>query len=199
MERCYPRSSPMSLHPRTSYHIPEETARVAKACLPQEHPYLRLSDVLGPIFQDDDFAALFPTRGQPAVAPGRLALISLLQFAENLSDRQAAHAVRSRIDWKYLLGLELTDAGCDHTVLSEFRTRLMQHDAATQLFEVVLRQCQALGLLKAYGRQRTDSTHVLAAISALNRLELVGEAMRAALHRLVEAAPAWLRVQMPQE
>ena len=189
----------MSLHPRTSYHIPEETSRVAKACFPQGHPYLRLSDALGPIFQDDDFAVLFPTRGQPAAAPGRLALISLLQFAENLLDRQAAHAVRSRIDWKYLLGLELTDTGCDHTVLSEFRTRLVQHDAVTQLFEALLRQFQALGLLKAHGRQRTDSTHVLAAVSALNRVELVGEAMRAALHSLVEAAPVWLRGQMPPE
>lgn len=146
-----------------------------------------------------DVAALFPTRGQPAAAPGRLALISLLQFAENLSDRQAAHAVRSRIDWKYLLGLALTDAGCDHTVLSEFRTRLMQHDAVTQLFEALPHQFQALGLLKARGRQRTDSTHVLAAVSALNRVELVGEAMRAALNRLAEAAPMWLRVQMPPE
>jgi transposase len=189
----------MSLHPRTSYHIPEETARVAKACLPQDHPYLRLADALGPIFQDHDFTALFPTRGQPAIAPGRLALISLLQFAENLSDRQAVHAVRSRIDWKYLLGLELTDAGCDHTVLSEFRTRLVQHDAVTQLFEALLRQFQALGLLKARGRQRTDSTHVLAAVSALNRVELVGEAMRAALNSLAEAAPVWLRGHIPPE
>jgi transposase len=172
---------------------------VATACLPQSHPYLRLSDALGPIFQDHDFAALFPTRGQPAAAPGRLALISLLQFAENLSDRQAAHAVRSRIDWKYLLGLELTDTGCDHTVLSAFRTRLVQHNAVTQLFEVLLRQFQALGLLKARGRPRTDATHVPAAISALNRLELVGEAMRAALNSLAAAAPVWLRVHMLPE
>ena len=189
----------MSLHPRTSYHIPPAPARVATACLPPGHPSLRLAEVLGSVFQDHDFAALFPTRGQPAAAPGRLALISLLQFGENLSDRQAAHAVRTRIDWKYLLGLELTDTGCDHTVLSEFRTRLVQHEAVTQWFDALLQQFQALGLLKTRGRQRTDSTHVLAAISALNRLELVGEAMRAALHSLAEAAPVWLRVQMPPE
>ena len=92
-----------------------------------------------------------------------------------------------------------TFVGCDHTVLSEFRTRLVQHDAVTQLFDVLLQQFQGLGLLKARGRQRSDSTHVLAAISALNRLELVGEAMRAVLHSLAEAAPVWLRVQMPPE
>ena len=102
--------------------------------------------------------------------------------------------MRSRIDWKYLLGLALTDSGCDHTVLSAFRSRLVQHDAVTQLFESLLHQFQALGLLKARGRQRTDSTHVLAAISAFNRLELVGEAMRAALNSLAEAVPVWLRM-----
>ena len=189
----------MSLPPRTRYDSPEETARVANACLPHAHPSWRLSDALGPILQDHDCAALFPTRGQPAVAPGRLALISLLQFAENLSDRQAAQAVRSRIAWKYLLGLELPDTGCDHTGLSELRPRLVQHDAVTQLCESLLHQLQALGLLQARGRQRTDSTQVLAAISAFKRLELVGEAMRAALHSLAEAAPVWLRMPMPPE
>jgi transposase len=125
--------------------------------------------------------------------------LTYLQFAEDLSDRQAANAVRSRIDWKYLLGLELTDPGVDHTVLSQFRTRLVYHDAVTQLFEVLLQQFQALGLLKAHGRQRTDTTHVLAAISTLNRLELVGEALHAALNRLAVVAPEWLRGQMQAE
>jgi transposase len=108
----------MSLHPRTQYAVPAETARVAKACFPQGHPYLRLSDELGTLFCDQDFADLFPTRGQPAVAPGRLALVTLLPCAEHLPDRQAADAVRSRIDWKYLLGLEPADPGFDHTILS---------------------------------------------------------------------------------
>jgi transposase len=133
----------MSLHPRTNYHIPAETVRVATACFPKDHPSLRLSDALGPLFQDHDFAALFPTRGQPAAAPGRFALITLLQCAENLSDRQAANAVRSRIDWKYLLGLALTDAGVDQTVLSAFRRRLVSHDAVTRLCDALLQQCQA--------------------------------------------------------
>jgi len=93
----------------------------------------------------------------------------------------------------------LTDTGCDHTVLRAFRTRLLRHDAVTQLFALLLRPFQALGLLKAQGRHRTDSTHVLAAMSALNRVELVGEAMRATLNSLAEAAPVWLRVQMPLE
>ena len=183
----------MSLHPRTQYAVPAETARVAKACLPHGHPYLRLSDELGTLFCDHDFADLFPARGQPAVAPGRLALVTLLQFGERLPDRQAADAVRSRIDWKYLLGLELTDPGFDHSILSEFRDRLVDHEATSRLFDLVLERLQALGVIRARGRQRSDSTHVLGAIRAINRLELVGEAMRAALNALATAAPEWLR------
>jgi transposase len=183
----------MSLHPRTQYAVPAETARVAKACLPQGHPYLRLYDELGTLFCDHDFADLFPARGQPAVAPGRLAIVTLLQFAERLPDRQAADAVRSRIDWKYLLGLELSDPGFDPTILSEFRGRLVDHEATGRVFDLVLERLQALGVIRARGRQRSDSTHVLGAIRAINRLELVGEAMRAALNALAVAAPEWLR------
>jgi hypothetical protein len=80
---------------------------------------------LATIFADADFVALFPVRGQPAEAPWRLALVTVLQFVENLSDRRAADAVRARIDWKYALGLEQTDPGFDSSVLSEFRTRLV--------------------------------------------------------------------------
>jgi transposase len=167
----------MLLYPRTRCAVPAETARVAKACFPQGHPYLRLCDELGTLFCNQDFADLFPARGQPAVALGRLAFVMLLQFAECLPDRQAADAVRSRIDWKYLLGLELTDPGFDHTILSEFRRRLVNHQATNRLFDVVLERLQTLGVIQAHGRQRSDSTHVPGAIRAINSLELVGKAM----------------------
>ena len=124
--------------------------------------------------------------------PWRLALICVLQFVEHLSDRRAAEAVRSRIDWKYALGLELTDSGFDFSVLSEFRSRLVAGHAGLRLLDTLLERLQALGLLKQRGRQRTDSTHVLAAIRVLNRLERVGETLRAALNSLAVVAPAWL-------
>src|SRR5262245_48877697 len=124
----------MSLRPTTSFAIPEQTQRVARAAFPNGSSCLRIADELGNIFQDEQFANLFPRRGQPAQAPARLALVVLLQFAENLSDRRAADAVRGRIDWKYALGLELTDPGFDSTVLSEFRTRLMKGSAEQVLF-----------------------------------------------------------------
>lgn len=136
---------------------------------------------------------MFPRRGQPAEAPARLALVSLLQYAENLSDRQAADAVRGRIDWKYALGLQLDDPGFDSTVLSEFRTRLLEGGAEQILFDTLLEQCHAKQLLHARTRQRTDSTHVLGAIRAMNRLECIGETLRHALNVLASAVPDWLR------
>jgi transposase len=117
----------------------------------------------------------------------------LLQFAENLSDRRAADAVRSRIDWKYLLGLELTDSSFDASVLSEFRSRLVAGGAEEQLLDTLLALCREQKLVSARGRQRTDSTHVLGAVPSLNRLECVTETLRAALNALASAAPEWLR------
>jgi transposase len=187
----------MSLHPHVIEPVPEDTARVARAAFPKGHPYLTFRDALGTIFQDEDFAALFPASGQPGLSPGRLALVTLLQFRENLADRQAAAAVRARIDWKYLLSLELTDPGFDFSVLSEFRDRLLAGSAEALLLDKLLERCRALGLLKARGQQRTDSTHVLAAIRVMNRLELVAETLRAALNALATVAPDWLQALAP--
>ncbi len=190
----------MSLHPQVVYLVPEETARVAHAAFPRgTNLYMCMRDALGTIFDDQDFAPLFSTTGQPAVSPYRLALTTIMQFAEGLSDQQAADAVRCRIDWKYALSLELTDPGFDSSVLSEFRTRLLAGGAEQLLFETLLTLLREQGLLKRRGRQRTDSTHVLAAIQALNRLELVGETMRAALNSLAVVAPRWLRTFAPPD
>jgi transposase len=189
----------MSLHPEASYPIPEETQRVACAAFPHGNIYMQVADRLGNIYHDAQFTTLFPTRGQPAEAPARLALATVLQFAEGLSDRQAADAVRSRIDWKYALGLDLTDPGFDHTVLSEFRTRLVTGQVETLLLDALLTMASAQGLLKTRGRQRTDSTHVVGAIRVLNRLERVGETLRAALNSLAVVAPAWVQTLAPPE
>jgi transposase len=184
----------MSLRPDAACaEVPASTAAVACAAFARGSPYLLLRDALGPVFADAQFVALFPSRGQPAEAPWRLALITLLQFAENLSDRRAADAVRGRIDWKYLLGLELTDPGFDASVLSEFRGRLVAGGAEELLLDTLLALCREHKLLVPRGRQRTDSTHVLGAVRALNRLGCAIEALRAALNALAAAAPDWLR------
>jgi transposase len=186
----------MSLQVSPMAPIPADTIRVAHTAFPKGTLCLQIRDTLGPLYEDAEFAALFSPTGQPAAAPARWALVLVLQFAEGLSDRQAADAVRGRIDWKYALALELTDPGFDASVLSAFRTRLIQGGAAHLLLEPLLRRLEERDLLKARGTQRTDSTHILAAIRILNRLELVGETMRYALNRLAVAAPAWLRAHM---
>src|ERR671933_972190 len=160
---------------------------------------MRMYDELGMLYENHQFAALFPKRGQPAEAPARLALILVMQFAENLTDRQAADAVRGRIDWKYALGLDLTDAGFDFSVLSEFRARLLAGEAVERLLTQMLGLFVERGLLHARGTQRTDSTQIVAAVRDLNRLELVGETLHHALNALAQAAPTWVRAQVTAE
>ncbi len=181
------------MRPQPIGPVPEDTARVARAAFPKGTTYVRMRDVLGAIYKDEDFAGVFEVRGRPAIAPWRLALVTVMQFAEGLSDRQAAQAVRARIDWKYALGLELTDPGFDFSVLSEFRGRLVEGGSEHLLLESLLAACKERGYLKARGRQRTDSTHVLGALRILSRLERVAEAMRAALNALAEVAPEWVQ------
>ncbi len=189
----------MSLPSRIEYRVPEETARVAWEIFPEGNLYMQWYDTFGTLFEDQDFADLFSIEGQPALSPMRLCLVLLLQYAEGLSDRQAAEAVRTRIDWKYLLCLELTDTGFHYSVLSEFRGRLVTNGAETQIFNRVLELCRAKGFIKKRGLQRSDSTEVLAAIRTLNRLELVGETRRAALNVLAGVAPEWTRAHTTSE
>jgi len=182
----------VSLRPRRWDGVPTETARVAKAVFPGGCLAMRARDALGPIFTDTEFVEVFSRRGRSAVSPVLLALVSVLQFAEGLSDRQAAHAVRARIDWKYALGLELSDQGFDYSVLSEFRARLVAGGLEQRVLDAMLEATARAGLLKAGGRQRSDSTHVLAVVRDLNRLQFVTETLRAALNALAAAAPQWL-------
>jgi len=183
----------MTLHPEAIGTIPEATVRIARAAFPKGNVYMQMRDELGVVYRDEQFADLFPRCGQLAEAPWRLALVTVMQFAENLTDRQAADGVRGRIDWKYALGLGLSDPGFDFSVLSEFRARLLAGGAEERLLDVMLSWFSERKLLKVRGRQRTDSTGILGAIRVLNRLELVGETLRHALNVLAEVPPNWLK------
>lgn len=187
------------LQPQDATQIPWLTQQVAKAAFPNGSIAITLRDELGTVFEDADFAELYPTIGQPAESPARLALVTILQFAQDLPDRQAADAVRGRIDWKYALGLELSDPGFHYSVLSEFRQRLIAQGKERLLLDKMLEQCEAKGLLKGKHKQRTDSTHVLAAVRALTLLELIGETMHYLLNDIARVAPDWLRTTLPAD
>ncbi len=189
----------MSLQAEPIFEVPELTAQVAQAAFPKGNIYLQLRDELGTIYEDKLFAELYPHDGQPAMSPWRLALVTVVQFAENLPDRRAADAVRSRIDLKYLLGLELTDPGFDYSVLCEFRARLVAGDVLSLLLDRMIEVLKEKGILKSRGRQRTDSTHILAAVRDLSRLELVGKTMLHALNSLSLVNPEWLKAIVPAD
>lgn len=172
--------------------VPEQTAAVARAAFPKGSLAIRLRNDLGPIFQDTDFIGIFGVRGKPGIAPSLLMLVTVLQFVEQLTDRQAVAAVAGRIDWKYALGLELVHPGFDNSVLAEFRARLVGNDLARLAFDRLLERCRELGLVKPGGKQRTDSTHVIAAVRDLNGMELAGEAVRALVEALAMVAPEFL-------
>lgn len=184
----------MSLHTVALPPIPADTARVAKAAFRRKGSlYLTLGDHIGTLFDAVDFSALYAKDGAPGLSPNLLALVLVLAFIEDLSDREAAEAVAARIDWKYALHLALTEPGFDHSVLHDFRQRLLQHDTAPQLFDVVLARLAELGLVRPGGRQRTDGSYVLAASHQLSRLELVRETLADALAALAALDPAWLQ------
>jgi transposase len=189
----------MSLTPSPLQPVPEETARGAQAAFPAGNPYLTCRDALGPLFQDEDGTALYLVWGHAGLPPWRLAWVTMLPCREHLADRQAAEAVRARIDGTYLLGLERTDAGVDFSVLSEFRDRLRAGSPEDLLWEKLRERCRTRGRLKARGLQRRDSTPVLAAIRVLSRLELGAETLRAALNELATVVPAWLPGRVPPE
>jgi transposase len=189
----------MSLPKSQTTEIPEETRQVARAAFRKGNVYMRVRDEFGELYRDEHFAELFSDEGKPAIAAWRLAWVTVLQFAEGLTDRQAADAVRSRIDWKYVLGLALTDEGFDYSVLSEYRQRLIAGGREQVLLERLLEVVQARGLLKPRAQARTDSTQVLASVRQLNRVEILGETVRQALNELAEAAPEWVQAWVPAD
>lgn len=184
----------MSMRPQPWPEPSPDIAAAVRAMYSQHRVPLPVAirDQLGEVFADGQFDAAFAARGKPGWSPGRLALVTVLQMAENLTDRQAADAVWEKISWKYALGMTLSDPGFDASILSEFRARLIAHGLQEQVLDTLLVRLGGLGLVNPGGKQRTDSTHVLSAVRDLNRLELAGESVRAAVEALAAAAPGWL-------
>jgi transposase len=190
----------MTLRPQPIPAVPALTAAAVHAAFPKGNIYVDLRAEFGILFDDSLFLDLYAPDGRLVeVAPWRLALVLVMQFMEGLTDRQAADAVRRCMDWKYALSLDLTDAGFDFTLLHDCRERLLTNAAAQRLLDSLLTACKARGLIKPRGTQRTDSTHVLAAVRTLHHLECILETMHLALNRLTAADAEWVRQRVPAE
>ena len=174
--------------------IPQATAELAWKVHPRGSDEMRVRDALGPLFADTDFtigvfAEMYAQLGQSGLSPALLTMVMILQFRHSLSGEDAAQAVADRISWKYAVGLDLDDPGFDASVLSEFCTRLVEEGRVDALLDLMVDRLKTAGLVRAGGRQRTDSTHVVACVRRLNRIETVGETLRVALEAIATSSP----------
>jgi transposase len=177
--------------------MPKELAILGPKLLPPNSPYRLVGQQLYEQYDEAEFVDLYCAEGKPALSPVLLSFVTAFQYMDSLSDREAAEAVRVRLDWKYALHLSLEYAGFNFSVLSEYRDRVLAHGAEARIFDRLLEQLQGLGLIKQRGRQRTDSLAVLTKVRDLNRLEHVSETLRLALRALVEQDAAWTRANIP--
>src|SRR6266545_1192808 len=187
----------MCLKPQPPWPMPEETGRIGKLLLREKDPYRLMGDQLFEKWKEDEFADLYSSEGKPGYSPVILAFVSVFQFMERLADRQAAQALRMRLDWKYALHLPLEDAGFDFSVLSEFRDRLIEGQAEQRVFEKLVEEIRALGLIKERGKQRSDSLAMLVKVRRLSRIETVVETLRLAVVGLVEGNREWCEEIIP--
>lgn len=187
----------MGLYPQDRSEIPEDTAQIGRKLLGEQNPYRVVGDQLSDWVVDAEFQDLYTSTGGPAISPVVLSLVLVFQMLEHLPDRQAAEAVRVRIDWKYALHLPLADEGFAYTNLSHFRARLLAGGAEYRVFDRLVERLERLGFLRRRGPQRTDSTHILGAVAKLSRLELVWETFRVALAALQRHEAGWVQQQVP--
>ena len=187
----------MSFKPKPPRPMPKELAVLGPKLLRPDSPYRLVGEQVYEQYDEADYVDLYHAEGKPAISPVLLSFVTAFQYMENLSDREAAEAVRMRLDWKYALHLPLDYAGFNFSVLSEFRYRVIEHQAEARLFDCLLEQLQGLGLIKRRGRQRTDSLAVLTRVRDLNRLELVVETLRLAVRALLAVDPIWTRATVP--
>lgn len=179
--------------PGSRQPLPENTARAARSVFNVENLYLAIGDQLDALFDDlnlDDLDAFGEKRANALLTLG---MVTIFQFAEWLPDRQAADAVRTRLDWKYALHLPLDHPGIDPSALSEFRRRLQLNTAGQLVFRRMLSRVAELGLLGQGDKRQADVDEVLAAVDTLSRVEQLAEAMGRTIEALASRQPEWLR------
>src|SRR5512141_429240 len=187
----------MCLKTQSPWVMPEETGRIGKLLLRENDPYRLIGDQLFEKWKEEEFADLYSSEGKPGYSPVILAFVSVFQFLERLADRQAAQALRMRLDWKYALHLPVEDAGFDFSVLSEFRDRLIEGKAEQRVFEKLVEEIRGMGLIKERGKQRSDSIAMLVKVRRLSRIETVVETLRLAVVALVESNREWCEEIIP--
>jgi transposase len=187
----------MCLKVQEPWAMPSETARIGQKLLSKDSSYRLVGDTLFASLYEQEFADLYPSEGQPGLSPVILALVTVFQFIEKLPDRQAAEALRMRLDWKYALHLPLEYEGFHYSVLSEFRDRLVRGQAEGRVFEKLVTQIRTLGLIKERGKQRSDSIAMLTKVRWLSRLEVTVETLRLAVGALVNNDREWSQEVLP--
>lgn len=188
----------MSLFWELSRQVPADTAALGQKLLKLDNVYRQIGDRFDTLFpREKVFAPMYSTGGRNGIPPLLLALVTVFQMLEKVPDRTAAEWVVSRIDWKYALHLPLDYTGFHFTDLYAFRQRLLAHGQERLVFDQLLMKLVALGLLKARGKMRTDSTHILAMVARLSQLELVGESLRVALVAASKVDATWVEETMP--
>ena len=188
----------MSLQQRLPREVPADMAAIGQALLPPDNPYRQIGEHFDEwLPTEEDFGSLYSSQGWGAISPLLLALLTIFQMLEKLPDRQAADQVTVRLDWKFALHLSLLYPGFHFTDLSAFRQRLLEHGQERLVFDQLLAKLREANLIKARGKMRTDSTHVIGLVNRLSQLELIRESLRAALNKLSTAALAWMEKQVP--
>jgi transposase len=173
--------------------LPRDTARAAEAAFGKGNIYLVIGDQVERLLAGGDLADLATQAEKSASTRTILALVTAFQYAENLPDRRAAEAVRTRTDWKYALHLPLDGPGFDRSELCEFRKQLLLDPVAQQGFQHMLDRLAELGLWRNKNHQRVEVVEVLTAVCLVSRLERLAEAMRITLEALATRQPEWLR------
>ena len=187
----------MCLKIQLPWQMPEETGRIGRQVMEEKNTYRLIGDELFVKLNEQEFSDLYPSDGQPGLSPVILAFVTVFQFIEKLPDRQAAESLRMRMDWKYAMHLPLEYVGFNYSVLSEFRDRLIAGEAEGRVFEVLVGQIRAMGLIKEHGKQRTDSIAMLSKVRWLSRLELSVETLRLAVVSLVKVERKWSEGILP--
>lgn len=188
----------MSLQEKWNTEIPADVAQVGRTILAEHDPYRLVGDGVNEFLKLSEFASLYSSLGRGAICPIILSLVTVFQFLENLPDREAARRAVTGIDWKYALHVPLTWLGFHFSDLSNFRQRLLEHRAERLVFDQVVKWVRSLGLVKKYGKQRSDSSHIVGCVERLSRLELAWETLRVALRAIEGAAPAWYAQTIPR-